>query len=246
MTVFTSALQDAAILLSLFSPRQDVWFGAPVPRTFAWLLSELVLLSALILSVMTSDRHHFILHYPVDTAASGATLLSLPASKSQAGWSPLLRDVYHTITLSGEGPTVTLGLMELLKPWRCKLWQIRRQEVTIINRRDKKRKKEKSKNNKGHKLLSASQRAAGLTTKRLLLPPETFLFEAVKVTYLKMDGLLWLWRIFLERLIHPRSYAAGAATRHTSVSHRKWVWAKPYSTYIRSLTPPPPTLVSHP
>lgn len=148
MTVFTSALQDAAILLSLFSPRQDVWFGAPVPRPFAWLLSELVLLSALILSVMTSDRHHFILHYPVDTAASGATLLSLPASKSQAGWSPLLRDVYHTITLSGEGPTVTPGLMELLKPWRCKLWQIRRQEVTIINRRDKKRKKKKVKTTK--------------------------------------------------------------------------------------------------
>lgn len=112
-----------------------------VPRPFAWLLSELVLLSALILSVMTSDRHHFILHYPVDTAASGATLLSLPASKSQAGWSPLLRDVYHTITLSGEGPTVTLGLMELLKPWRCKLWQIQCQEVTIINRRDKKKKR---------------------------------------------------------------------------------------------------------
>lgn len=37
-------------------------------------------LSALIPSAMTSDRHHFILHYPIDTDAAKAATLSLPAS----------------------------------------------------------------------------------------------------------------------------------------------------------------------
>lgn len=66
-----------------------------------WLPSELVLLSALIPSVMTSDRHHFILHYPTDTAALKAALLSLPGSNHWPFAVPP-RDVYRTITLSDD------------------------------------------------------------------------------------------------------------------------------------------------
>ena len=49
--------------------------------SFTWLLSELVLLSVFIPSVMTSQRHHFILHYPASIRAlwgSLALIQSLP------------------------------------------------------------------------------------------------------------------------------------------------------------------------
>ncbi len=65
------------------------------PCLFTWLLSELVLLSALIPSVMTSDKHNFILHYPIDTAAPKAALLSLPASNHWPFDAPLSH--YNTV-----------------------------------------------------------------------------------------------------------------------------------------------------
>lgn len=64
-----------------------------------WLLSESLPPSALILSVMTSDRHHFILHYPIDTAPSEGPLCSrlLPETPAPAVPPP---DVYRSVTPS--------------------------------------------------------------------------------------------------------------------------------------------------
>ena len=48
--------------------------------SFTWLLSELVLLSVFIPSVMTSQRHHFILHYPASIRALWGSLCLAPSS----------------------------------------------------------------------------------------------------------------------------------------------------------------------
>lgn len=118
----------------------QTWSWMSRPRLFTRLLSELGLLSELILSVMTSDRHHFILHYPIDATATKAALLSLPALNHWlAGTIPC--DVYRTITLPEEHLTVSQRFMQLLKPWQCKLRQIDRQEVTIITKWVKKNNK---------------------------------------------------------------------------------------------------------
>lgn len=118
----------------------QTWSWVSRPRLFTRLLSELGLLSELILSVMTSDRHHFILHYPIDATSTKAALLSLPALNHWlAGTIPC--DVYRTITLPEEHLTVSQRFMQLLKPWQCKLRQIDRQEVTIITKWVKKNNK---------------------------------------------------------------------------------------------------------